>query len=636
MSDIISTPIDEFFAEEVAQVEELKGLETEVSDLREELRELNVRNSILESIIDEDEQLWKALSDLRHTYDLPYDKQQEQMQRAWSAYCTNPLAHRQVDHVTAYVSGEDLQFTSSVAEVEEWVNDFWFSAQNQMPIRCRKFSNEFQLNGNLFTRFWVSTATGKVVARSIPPHEIKDIIHDPDDVETVIYVKREFVRHKYSGSTYITEPITEFIPSLDTIRNPELLNKVEVPEQQVNIGIQDKFESYMHQSQIPTVSGRKWGMTTLSPHLYWLREYKTMLRHIVNLNKARSAYVMDVTITGSADDVEKERKKHRVPPSPGTVLIHTDKVAYDYKNPNTGSANTAADLRALKLMIVAGSGFPEHIVTGDASNANFASTKSTNYPFYRKMKGYQELWKYTYHYGIMWVVLWAAHTYGPLKKEYEVELWDDRLGAKVRKVKKIYECLDMTFPELDQEDPDRLASAYRIYSEVGLVSRRTMSIKAGFKWSNEKPQMDREQEEQMEKFKDQSEQQAGVQSMMGQDQVAQQVAGEQMTGEQEIGQAVMAKQAGVPEASRALQKMVAAQSGAMGMQQPPGQGGLMQSKRFKIRYGSILTEDGTIIPTRAIPGQDKLRESNLAKKRVRRILDQQILVKQILEEDEEY
>jgi hypothetical protein len=640
----INSPIDEFFQEDV----EHTNIEGEILRLRNEVDELKNNNAIMESILDEDELLWKALHEDRNEYDLPREKQWEQMRRSWSAFCTNPIAHRQIEHITNFVTGEDLKFVSPIPDIEDWIKEFWFSPQNQMPFQIRNFSNGFGINGNVFVRFWISHDTGKCVIREVPPFEIWDIIHDPDDVMTTIYYKRQFRKHTWHENHYRDEQVTEFIPSVETIRNPNLLDKVVVPTKSINLGLKDNQDSYIYHIKIPTISGRKWGMPSMASHLFWLREYKTLLRHITNMNKARSAYVMDVTIHGSEREVQLERKKHRIPPAPGSVIVHTDRVEYEYKNPNTGSANTAADLRSIKLMSVAGSGFPEHIITGDASNANFSSTKSTNYPFYRQMQAYQEYWKAAYQYGVLWVVLWAGYTYGPLQEFYTIEEYSAIYKQKILKKKRAIDCLDIIFPMIDREELDRLAAALRVFAEVGIASKETMSSLAGFDWKKEKPKLDAELEEQMGQMADQQSMMADMQNQAAMGAITPELMMSQMQGEQDIDLTMQAKAAGVPEASPAVSKAMAAMGGGSG---PPGAGGpppppggagaggskLMQSKilRRKLSDGTVIMESTRILRSRVLsPTERKLIESR-RRLRTRVVSSPGFYASEILEENEE-
>jgi hypothetical protein len=624
---IINRPIDEFFSEDIDH----QNSEERFLELTNELDDLKNKYAILESVIDEDEQLWKALHEDRSEYDLPRDKQYEQMRRAWAAFCTNPIAYRHVITITNFVTGEDLKFLSPIPDLEDWIHDFWYSAQNQMPFRAKDFSNEFIINGNVFIRFWISTDTGKVVCRGVPPTEIKELIHDPDDVDTIIYFKREFKKSIWHENSYRDEQVTEFIPSVDTIRNPNLLDKIKVPLKEVNLGLRRNQESFIYQFKVPTVSGRKWGMTQMASHLFWLREYKTLLRHITNLNKARSAYVMDVTVHGSEREVQIERKKHRVPPSSGSVIVHTDRVEYDYKNPNTGSANTAADLRSIKLMAVTGSGMPEHIVTGDASNANFSSTKSTNYPFMRMMQSYQEFWKAAYQYGILWVVLWAAYRYGPLQEYYEIEEWSASHKQMVIKRKKAIDCVEIQFPLLDREELDRLAAAIRVYAEVGIASKESMSILAGFDWKKEKPRIDAETEEQMGQMMDQQSMMADAQNQAAMGAITPQLMMQQLQGEQDIDLATQAKVAGVPEASPAAANAMSTLGGPAG---GPAVGGPLMQSRYIAPDGTIILENRRVLRSRVIHGRiSSVLESSRLNLCSRIIRQQDIELRETIEED---
>lgn len=58
---------------------------------------------------------------------------------------------------------------------------------------------------------------------------------------------------------------------------------------------------------------------------------------------------------------------------PGQILDHGESIEYKYLAPNLQSSDVAADGRQLVLSIAAAVGLPEYMVSGDSSNANYAS-----------------------------------------------------------------------------------------------------------------------------------------------------------------------------------------------------------------------------------------------------------------------
>ena len=60
---------------------------------------------------------------------------------------------------------------------------------------------ELQLFGNLYFVFFIDKFRGNVRIRTIPEHEIKDIISDPEDSKNIWYYKREFNQKKFNART---------------------------------------------------------------------------------------------------------------------------------------------------------------------------------------------------------------------------------------------------------------------------------------------------------------------------------------------------------------------------------------------------------------------------------------------------
>lgn len=75
---------------------------------------------------------------------------------------------------------------------------------------------------------------------------------------------------------------------------------------------------------------------------------------------------------------------------PGIGLDTDDRTEYEFPRANIDAGNAADDGRAMRLLIACAFSLPEYLVTGDASNANFASTLVAENPGVRAMQSWQE------------------------------------------------------------------------------------------------------------------------------------------------------------------------------------------------------------------------------------------------------
>ena len=136
-------------------------------------------------------------------------------------------------------------------------------------------------------------------------------------------------------------------------------------------------------------------------------------------------------------------------------------------------------------MSVAGSGVPEHILTGDASNANFASTEQATQPFIKGTEDYQDLFEYFFKELFNKVIY------------YGQKYWDipDRLNDKDGNEFSGDSLIVTTFPEIQPKDEAKQAQAIQVYDILGLASKETLSTRAGFNWEHEKRKMAEEEKE---------------------------------------------------------------------------------------------------------------------------------------------
>ncbi|MGZ3316610.1 MAG: hypothetical protein ACXU95_04830, partial [Isosphaeraceae bacterium] len=111
--------------------------------------------------------------------------------------------------------------------------------------------------------------------------------------------------------------------------------------------------------------------------------------------------------------------------------------------------------------------FPEYMISGDASNANYASTLVAESPFVKARQADQQ-WYGRHFHAMLWKVLRLEYEAGTL----------DRFGLKWPE---IVQLVDVTFdaPEVASRDGLKQAQENQILVSLGAKSIETVQIEAG-------------------------------------------------------------------------------------------------------------------------------------------------------------
>lgn len=398
--------------------------------------------------------------------ELTLDYLREIRDESWKAFLSNPLAKRQIKNITSYLVGRGIKVVSPSLDAQEIINSFICNPQNYWELFIREESNRLQLDGEIILLLFVNTGNGSVVVRDIEPNEITDIILSPDD-----YRKIEAIRRVYSKKIYSSDYKSYHIETID-----EIIKSGEPDPTNDNI-IRDFLIIKM-----PTVATQVRGVPELSSHLYWLKQYRQLLDTRVALNKMRASYIWDVTVTGDEEDVKRVRNENSKPPKPGTVKFHNDKIVWEAKDAKINAQDSEADLRAIKLMSVAGSGQPEYMITGDASNANFASTQETTLAFLKCLEDYQDLFEH-FLSSLFNKVFFYAQKYGEAP-----ETFTDQNGEEIP----MNSLVLVTFPETKPKDIEKLGRYLQTLQLMGIASDETLASMAGIDWQSEKVKLEKE------------------------------------------------------------------------------------------------------------------------------------------------
>jgi len=323
----------------------------------------------------------KLISDVAAGDDLDIESHRAILRRAYAAWCRSPLAGQIVNLTTWFVMGKGLGFSARDKAVQEVLKGFWNDPENDMQVMQHWMSNELQIYGEIFCRFFANPIDGTVRMALVDPAEIRDIVSDADDVRKTVAYLRE-----YSGAASPAEKIEAFRRDgsdiwgafeENTVR--EIIDGGDVLHVKVN-----------------NVSNRKRGLSELYRVLRWLDAYERWLEDRMNINRARGTFAflrkVPAVPSRAAGPFETDSSGKYIVPKPGSILVVHESEDWEVLSPSIGSDDAKEDGRAIKLMIAAGSGIFEHYF-GDPSTGNLATTRSMELPMVKKFEDRQRLFE---------------------------------------------------------------------------------------------------------------------------------------------------------------------------------------------------------------------------------------------------
>ena len=293
---------------------------------------------------------WTALTSTPHDYDP--GKVQEIYEDALEAWRKNPIAWRIIAITTDYVVADDFTINSPNRSLNKFIYDFWHHPKNQMPLRLESMCDELSRAGDLFVALFRNPADGMSYIRFVTKDRIERIESAPNDWETEI-------------AYYETQEAG----------NPRKWLSIDAP------GAIKSDRVMMHYS-INKPLGALLGESDLTTMLPWLLRYSRMLEDRVRLNWAVRSFLWLVTVP--ANKVAQKREQYRTPPEAGSIVVKDESETWDVSAPLLRGADARYDLRAVRSMIDAGSGYPPHW-RGDAGDISLATAQAMQGPTERHL-----------------------------------------------------------------------------------------------------------------------------------------------------------------------------------------------------------------------------------------------------------
>lgn len=289
---------------------------------------------------------WGQLTLRPHDYDPA--RVQEIYTDALTAWRKNPLAWRIVAITTDFVVGDAIRVSSPRRELNRFIEAFWNHPKNRMSLRLEAMCDELSRAGDLFVLLFRNPEDGMSYIRFVTKDRIHKITSAENDWENELSYEE---------------------PGMNGEADRVWLSPHH-PESSASPAV-------MLHYAVNRPAGALLGESDLTTLLPWLQRYSRMLEDRVRLNWAIRSFLWIVTVP--ANLVRQKMEQYRTPPESGSIIVKDESERWEPVAPMLHGHDAEADLKAVRQMVDAGSGYPPHW-RGEAADANLATATAMQAP----------------------------------------------------------------------------------------------------------------------------------------------------------------------------------------------------------------------------------------------------------------
>jgi hypothetical protein len=290
---------------------------------------------------------WQTISGRKH--DRTWSEIQELYTDALTAWRKNPIAWRIISTSVNYVIGDGITFSSKDRSFNDFIRRFWVHRKNTMDLRLIPMCEELARSGDLFVLLFRNPTDGMSYIRFVTKDQIQKIETASNDWET--------------------ELVYEEVPPAGEVQPRRWLSPAH-PEAALSDAI---MLHYSVNRPIGALMGES-DLTTIIP---WLLRYSRMLEDRVRLHWAARAFLYLVTVP--SNKVESKSQQYGAAPESGSIVVKDETEQWEVVAPNLRGADASHDMKAVRMMIDAGSGFPPHW-RGEGGDVNLATAEAMQGP----------------------------------------------------------------------------------------------------------------------------------------------------------------------------------------------------------------------------------------------------------------
>jgi hypothetical protein len=271
---------------------------------------------------------------------------------ALKAWRKNPIAWRITAITSNYVVGDEIVISSPNRNLNKYIHNFWNHPKNMMDQRLEPMCDELSRAGDLFVALFRNEQDGMSYIRFITKDRIQNIDTANNDWESEL-------------AYYETQDTGEPKKWL-SIHHPSAADS----------------DAVMLHYSINKPIGALLGESDLTTMIPWLMRYSRMLEDRVRLNWAVRAFLWIVTVP--SNKVKAKMEQYRNPPEAGSIVVKDESEKWEVTTPLLRASDAQYDLRSVRNMIDAGSGYPPHW-RGEAEPANLATARAMTGPTERQL-----------------------------------------------------------------------------------------------------------------------------------------------------------------------------------------------------------------------------------------------------------
>ncbi len=290
---------------------------------------------------------WRSISGRRH--ERSWADIQELYTDALTAWRKNPMAWRVINTTVNYVIGDGLSISSPHPGLQNFIQRFWSHRKNQLDLRLAPMCEELSRSGDLFVLLFRSPLDGMSFIRFITKDQLQKIETAPNDWETELVY-------------WENPPAGEFQPR--RWLSPEHPEAASADAVMLHYAVNRPIGALLGESDL----------TTIIP---WLLRYSRMLEDRVRLHWAARAFLYLVTVP--SNKVESKSVQYGSAPESGSIVVKDESETWETITPSLRGADAGHDMKAVRSMIDAGSGFPPHW-RGEGGDVNVATAEAMQAP----------------------------------------------------------------------------------------------------------------------------------------------------------------------------------------------------------------------------------------------------------------
>jgi hypothetical protein len=366
-----------------------------------------------------------------------------------------------------YVWGQGVSIAAHCPPVNEVIQAFIDYRPNAAELsghsaRLMK-ERQLQIESNLFFVLFTNVSTGFVRVGSIPVDEVFEIVKNPDNKNEPWYYRRS-----WSATELDPEVGTERIVAHEAYYPDWAYDPPKRPDKFGGLDV--RWEAPVYHLKTGGLADNDFGVPEIYSAIDWGRAVKEDLEDYATIHRALARFAWMAKTKGGPTAVaaakgklattlvsDGSRMEGNPPPVTGSTFIGSD--GMDLAPVKTAGATAPPDEgRRMWLMVGAGMGLPETMLSGDVSTGNLATAKSLDRPTELKMRNRQSLWSDVLTDILNYVIDQAAtRVNGPLQGIIVVDPYTETrkvvLAIDPATGEPMDRGIDINFPSVLEHDP---------------------------------------------------------------------------------------------------------------------------------------------------------------------------------------